>query len=674
MGMNKTVCKTFNSVGSLYARECPVQHDRFNDMRLSSTQLRRLIAAAICLSLFLGFSSFVRAAEINLEDREWMLLTVPANADNQTIETLFADDLSVERLGVDWQIFVFDAENQAYFAAARSDALTQGLGFWIIQATGASVTIDIPDSLPPGNSSVTPACASASGCFQADLAVSPTARAWSILGAPFGQAINVEDIRLRSSEQACLNGCLLDEAINNGSLDGNQWLYDAGSASYRALVEQSTLQPWQAFWAATRNVSASNELSLLLPNSADIDAGPFNPGPQPTAALRPNPGELSFFQLPLTGLALGEAAAIIGPDGTLVLLDVGNFTHDDIVRDFVRNLNTRELTPERGYPRQRGDLEVDWIIVTHFHADHSGAYNRLMNSSNSRNNLNVTKGVVHRGFTDLGSGITESNFLAMCSSLRGRLSSLNYPMCRSDVRSICDVAAATQTYPAIDCRGLFDGDLDNSFDDSAGQPSSIELGNGARITFIAASNHASNGVQAIEGRQFGVNDNGYENARCLAGLVTYGNFHYHFGGDMTGSGRRGDPDVETHLVEVSGPVFWGPLGVDVTHVHHHARNTSSNTRFVDAVAPNDGLSRNAVAGISPGHRGSPQRQTLRRWLDNGRLGEGRLWATQSAGGSSHPRLTTAGGQVIVQTVQAGRGYWMQAAGSALMSQAYESVR
>jgi len=103
----------------------------------------------------------------------------------------------------------------------------------------------------------------------------------------------------------------------------------------------------------------------------------------------------------------------------------------------------------------------------------------------------------------------------MCTALRGRLSELNYAMCSSDTQSICDVDAATQTYPAINCSGLFNGDLENTSDDSAGMPSAIALGSGAKITLIAASNHVSNGVQAIEGTQFGVDDNGYENGRSM---------------------------------------------------------------------------------------------------------------------------------------------------------------
>jgi len=523
-----------------------------------------------------------------------MLLTIPANTEGQSIESLFADDLPIENRGTDWAIFRLDPEDQSYTELDSSDSLEQGEGFWIIQATGTTVTIDVPDLLPPINTTSSAACASVSGCFRVDLPASADLASWAILGAPFNESITIDDIRIQNSQQPCANGCSAGEA-NAAGLLGGPWSYDSNNASYRPLSEMASLEPWNAFWVAT--AGSSSEQSLLIPAPMTND-GPFDPGPEPSAAIRPTPGELSLYQLPLTGFALGEAAAIIGPDGTLVLLDLGNFTHDDIIRDFVKDLNTQELTPERGYPRQRGDLEVDWIVVTHFHTDHSGAYNRLMNNSNNRNNLNVTKGVVHRGFTDLGSGITESNFLAMCSSLRGRLSALNFPMCTSDTQSICDVDAANQTYPAINCGGLFSGDLENSADDSVGEPSSIALGNGASITLIAASNHASNGVQAIAGTPFGVNDNGYENARSLAGLITYGGFHYHFGGDLTGSGRPGDPDVETHLVDVSGPVFWGPLGVDVSHLHHHARNTSSNVRFVDAVAPNDGLTRNAVAGSS----------------------------------------------------------------------------
>lgn len=401
---------------------------------------------------------------------------------------------------------------------------------------------------------------------------------------------------------------------------------------------------------------------------------PFDPGPEPTTPLRPEPGELSIYQLKLeaNGFYLGEAAVIAGPDGTVALLDVGNSIHDDPVRDAVRALNTRELTPDRGYPRQRGELEVDWIVLTHWHADHVGAYDNLVHGADP---LVVTRGVVHRGFTDLGRGITENDYREVCTSLRGPLAGLSFPACTPDDEAPCDVDAARQAHRATRCDGLFLGDLTDPGDDDARAPTEVPLGGGAVVRLVAASGHASDGARAVQGPVFGHDDNGFENARSLAGVIEHGAFHYHFGGDLTGRGTADDPDVESHLAATSGPAFYGDLGIDVTHVHHHARRTSSNAAFVDTVAPIDGRSRNAVAGINGGHIGSPQAQVLARWLDDRRLGDGWLWATETTvTGADHDRFIAADGRVIVQTFQAGRGYWVQAAGPSLVSHSYRSVR
>ena len=111
------------------------------------------------------------------------------------------------------------------------------------------------------------------------------------------------------------------------------------------------------------------------------------------------------------------------------------------------------------------------------------------------------------------------------------------------------------------------------------------------------------------------------------------------------------------------------------HAHHHVRRTSSNATFVDATAPNDGRSRNVIGGINGGHVGSPHREVLMRFGDDGRLGEGRIWITMSAtGGDSHPALIDADADVILQTLGGGAGYRVQAARSTPESRAYSSVR
>jgi hypothetical protein len=347
----------------------------------------------------------------------------------------------------------------------------------------------------------------------------------------------------------------------------------------------------------------------------------------------------------------------------MLLMDVGNSSHDDDVLALIRALNETWITPARGFPRLRDAREVEWVVLSHFHADHIGGFADLMGG------IDVTRGVVHRGFTDLGSGVTENDYEEVCDLLRGDLATFDFPLCASADPAPCNPDDWSETYPAVNCDGLLAGDLEVALD--AG-PSWIELGGGAVMRFVGASAHMSTGTAVVASTPFATDDNDFENARSLVALVEYGRFRYHWGGDLMGDG----PDIEGHLVATAGDHFYGLLGMDVTHAHHHVRRTSSNAAFVDAMAPLDGLSRNVVGGINGGHVGSPHLDVLQRWGDSDRLGAGAIWITRSApGGDDHPALIDADANVVVQTVGAGSGYRVQAAREAApMSRTFSTVR
>ncbi|MBX3272091.1 MAG: MBL fold metallo-hydrolase [Sandaracinaceae bacterium] len=405
----------------------------------------------------------------------------------------------------------------------------------------------------------------------------------------------------------------------------------------------------------------------------DADAGAPDAGAEPTEALRPVPGEVTILLLRLPGLVrLGEAAILVGPDGTLVLMDVGNSSHADVVRDMVRALNTSWITPARGFPRARRPLEVDWIVVSHFHSDHVGGFEDLVSGAGA---VEVTRGIVHRGATDVGASLNEGHFETFCGLLSGPLAARAFPLCTAAPPAPCRRADWSGAHPATECAGLFLGALDDALDDALGAPSYVSLGGGARMAFVAASGFVSDGARAHPMPAFGHSDSNEENARSVVTLIEHGAFRYHWGGDLTGSGDPGEPDVESHLVAFAGPRFYEALGSDVVQAHHHVRRTSSNATFVGALVPLDGRSRNVVGGINGGHAGSPHREVLARFGDDGRLGDGRIWITMSAvGGGSHPTLVNADADVIVQTLGGGAGYRVQAARATPESRAYRSVR
>ncbi|MBX7192060.1 MAG: MBL fold metallo-hydrolase [Sandaracinaceae bacterium] len=412
--------------------------------------------------------------------------------------------------------------------------------------------------------------------------------------------------------------------------------------------------------------------ALDAPRASDDAGAGSDAGPTPTTILEPAPGEVTILQIDLpVGLVpqLGEAAILVGPDGTMVLMDVGNSGHDDDVRAIVEELNTRWITPARGFPRARGRREVDWIVVSHFHSDHIGGFQDLLTGGSA---VDVTRGVVHRGLVDVGAGVTESDYVAMCDLLTGTLSHLDVRLCAGASAGACSVSAATN--PATACDGLFVGELGEPSDDAAHAPSYLDLGGGARMEFLGADGWMSDGTHATA-LPFGTTDSNEENARSLVTLVKHGSFRYHWGGDLTGSGDPGQPDVESHLATIAGAAYYGPLGMDVIHAHHHVRRTSSNATFVDLTAPMDGRDRNVIGGVNGAYLGSPYAEVLGRWADGARLGEGGIWLTDSAtGGASHASLVVAGAAVIVQTTGGGTGYWVQAASDTPTTRGFRTVR
>jgi len=179
--------------------------------------------------------------------------------------------LPTSSYGETWTIFTFDQQSQSYVSPTVDSTLTQGEGFWMLQATGADVTIDLPDDVPDGDAELTDACASAEGCFSARISTSETASTWSLLGAPYSSPVEVNNIRISSSNGMCAAGCDLEQAKSIGLLLGEQWVFDATGGKYEALSSLDYLQPWLGFWFRSAALPAGTELTVLFPKPDDDD-------------------------------------------------------------------------------------------------------------------------------------------------------------------------------------------------------------------------------------------------------------------------------------------------------------------------------------------------------------------------------------------------------------------
>jgi hypothetical protein len=368
--------------------------------------------------------------------------------------------------------------------------------------------------------------------------------------------------------------------------------------------------------------------------------------------------------------AMGESTLVVGPDGTTILIDVGNNSHFDDVLEVVERINTQDLIPSRGFP-SRGARDIDWVILTHYHTDHIGAVVKLLTGSQA---LRIRQGLVTRGMVDLGAGVTESDTEALCSALNGTLASVSRPLCTAASPAPCSRSSWGSQFPATSCAGFLKGDLAAADDDGLNETTYLRLGGGGKLTLYGGNAHVVENGKVVAAPAFGDGTSHQENARSLLGWLEFGAFRYHFGGDLTGSGVSDAPDIETFISQHNAARI-GALGADVVKANHHARRGSSTTNFVERLAPKDGNTRNVVAGINAGYGDSPHREALDAWLLHGRLGGGRFWVPRVAPlGARDPLLVEAQGDVTVQTIAGGQGYRVQASRTNPFSIAFRSLR
>jgi hypothetical protein len=323
------------------------------------------------------------------------------------------------------------------------------------------------------------------------------------------------------------------------------------------------------------------------------------------------PGELYVEQLDLGGGTIGEAALIVGPDGTRVLVDVGNDAHADAVASAVL--------------RATSTADVHWIVLTHYHADHIGGMDELA--------IGVTEGVITRGAYDLGEDANAEEW-AEVVALREQM-------------PFFDLCSGTGT-AASGCPGLAGG--------TGAVPGVLALGEGAELRIVVADGFTAGA--AFEGLGGSVADD--ENARSLGGTVRWGEFVYWWGGDLTGGGK-GTPDLEGWLADVLPEAEMPEDGVDVAHLHHHGLSSSTNARWAERLFPTGATSRSAIVGATGAYIDAPSEEALAEVTP--RIGEGFVWATENGWtATTDARLRVAHGPVIVR-VQAGvAGHTVEAAG------------
>ncbi|MFN7145431.1 MAG: MBL fold metallo-hydrolase, partial [Myxococcota bacterium] len=316
-----------------------------------------------------------------------------------------------------------------------------------------------------------------------------------------------------------------------------------------------------------------------------------------------SPGELYIEQIGLGAGTIGEAALLVGPEGTAVLLDVGNDAHADAVAEAVE--------------RATGSRRVDWIVLTHFHADHVGGMDDL--------GVEVTRGVVTRGDLDRTDDANADEWDEV-TALRAVLPFVD----------LCEGEGVATGCPGLAGPGVSEG------------PGVLALGEGAELRVLVADGFTVTDTGVAAFGELGAD----ENARSLGGIVRWGDFVYWWGGDLTGGGK-GTPDVEGWLAGVLPADALPPEGVDVAHLHHHGISSSTSAAWAARLFPGDTHGA-AIVGATGAYLDAPSDEALA--TVGPRLGDGLVWATENGWtATTDDRLHVAHGSVVVRV--AADGAW-----------------
>lgn len=385
--------------------------------------------------------------------------------------------------------------------------------------------------------------------------------------------------------------------------------------------------------------AASPLIIALITGSALAQSGPFRVG---EALPAWTPGTLDIHQI-VTGR--GNAAFMMFPDGTTLLLDAGDA--GDTENDRLHPSDTPAEWIARYIRHMAGtDARLDYAVITHFHGDHMGAITgteplsasgtyRLRGITDLVDRLPISR-IMDRGWPDYqylpppASDRTFANYRQFVaqSTAAGR-----FTMMGASAGSASQITQVRKPNPTVPFEVRIVAVNDRQW---------TGKGNESKVRFPA--------LDSIPLRE----DWPDENMCSIAMRISFGKFSYFTGGDMQGypvPGAASWHDEETNLARVIGPT-------DIHVVNHHGSLEEENPFWLATLHSRVMI----VPAWSATH---PSPDVLKRMLSP-RLYPGprdifvTLFrdATKAATGARATQVASDHGHIVVRVEPGGARYWV----------------
>lgn len=202
-----------------------------------------------------------------IPSNSWRIISLPyIPPGNASVEDIFGDDI-LQAYNTHWFLYKRSTNSGTYQLLKPDENLQQGEAYWMLQTTGKTVTIDMPEGSYTQAKNEYQYCPGSSDCFATPLITTAGKNLFHFVGNPFAEEVPWRRILLMTDKGECdarKGGCNLFKAYNTG-LIAKTGLTHVNGENHR-IGGGDKLQPWQGFWIESFAKLHGQNASLVFIN------------------------------------------------------------------------------------------------------------------------------------------------------------------------------------------------------------------------------------------------------------------------------------------------------------------------------------------------------------------------------------------------------------------------
>ena len=268
----------------------------------------------------------------------------------------------------------------------------------------------------------------------------------------------------------------------------------------------------------------------------------------------------------------GDATLVVMPDGTTLMIDAGDNgkTKDKQHPDTTKRAGEWQAIYMKHFMKDLPNTKVDYAMITHFHDDHMGAIREMLPGKNGYGLSGITlvgemvgyDKLIDRNYPDYDFPSKKNVANANKKFMDEYHKFVKYQMSQGMEMERFDVGALNQIKMLYNPKKY---------------KKNFEIRN------LAGNGETWTGKGTESEKQYKGDPKLFdENVNSLAIRITYGNFKYFNGGDLSGgnwpSYKSSERDMETPVAKVCGKV-------DVIKANHHGYYETCNGFFMNTLSP-----------------------------------------------------------------------------------------